>query len=293
MNVSRIVSNLKQHIPWQAKIVAKIILTRLPLDYGFWERVSLFKHGAMEDPEYAYGVFRRHFGQVQFPRKTGGFVALELGPGDSLYSALIAKGFGASKVYLVYTAGFARTDPNSYRNMASYLCGRGHHVEEFKNCESTEDFLRGSSAEYLTRGVASLQAVPPASVDFIWSQAVLEHIRRHEFLATLRELRRIQRQNGAGSHRVDLRDHLGGVLDNLRFRERVWESDFMSSSGFYTNRIRYTEMLKLFREAGFEAEVTNVERWPDVPTAAHKMAAPFRNLPKEELTVSGFDVLLH
>jgi hypothetical protein len=109
----------------------------------------------------------------------------------------------------------------------------------------------------------------------------------------LRELRRIQRQDGVSSHRVDLRDHLGGALNNLRFRERTWESGFVSRSGFYTNRIRYTEMLKLFREAGFEVEVTNVERWTHVPTACHKMATPFRDLSEEELTVSGFDVLLH
>ena len=108
----------------------------------------------------------------------------------------------------------------------------------------------------------------------------------------LRELRCIQRHDGVSSHRVDLKDHLGGALNNLRLQERTWESDFMSNSGFYTNRIRSTEMLDLFRVAGFRANVISVERWAQVPTPRHKMAAPFRGLPEEELTVSSFDVLL-
>jgi hypothetical protein len=96
------VLNIKQHIPWQIKIATKIALTRLPVSYRYWQSFNLFKHGAMEDPEYAFDVFQTHFSRV-----TGGlilpdgFVALELGSGDSLFSALIAKAFGASKTYLV------------------------------------------------------------------------------------------------------------------------------------------------------------------------------------------------
>ncbi len=284
--------DLKQHVPWQIKIVAKIMLARLPLSYSFWQRLSIFKHGTKR-PEYAFEALCRHFGQVQFPRKAGGFVGLELKPGDSLFSALIAKALGASKVYLVDVAAYAGTDPTRYRKMAAYLSEQGLRIEEFENCRTTEEFLVACSADYLTAGLASLKELPTAAVDFIWSHNVLEHIRRDQFLPMLRELRRIQRQDGVSSHRVDLRDHVGGALNNLRFQERTWESDFMSSSGFYTNRIRYTEMLKLFREAGFEVEVTNVDRWAQVPTACHKMAAPFRDLSEEELTVSGFEVLLH
>jgi hypothetical protein len=40
-----------------------------------------------------------------------------------------------------------------------------------------------------------------------------------------------------------------------------WESVFMTNSGFYTNRIGYTEMVSIFREAGFSVEVLTVERF--------------------------------
>ena len=51
-----------QSVPWQLKIVAKIVLARLPLSRIIsGENIGLFKQGGMERPEYALGVFRRHF----------------------------------------------------------------------------------------------------------------------------------------------------------------------------------------------------------------------------------------
>jgi predicted SAM-dependent methyltransferase len=137
-----------------------------------------------------------------------------------------------------------------------------------------------------------LRSLKSQSVDFIWSQAVLEHIRKAEFLDTMLELRRIIRADGVCSHVVDLKDHLGGGLNNLRFPENLWESNFMSSSGFYTNRIRYSEMVDIFTQAGFSVEIVKVSRWQGVPTPRSKIAENFRNLSDEELCISGFSVLL-
>ena len=39
------------------------------------------------------------------------------------------------------------------------------------------------------------------------------------------------RPGGLCSHVVDLKDHLGGALNNLRFSQRVWESRTMAGSG--------------------------------------------------------------
>jgi hypothetical protein len=51
-------------------------------------------------------------------------------------------------------------------------------------------------------------------------------------------------------------------------------------------------MVRIFRQAGFVAEVHNVERWSDIPIARKTLAPPFRDMPLEELTVKGFDVVL-
>lgn len=129
-------------------------------------------------------------------------------------------------------------------------------------------------------------------MDWIFSQAVLEHVHRHEFMETIQECRRILKPDGVCSHQVDLRDHLGGSLNNLRISEKLWESEFFTKSGFYTNRIQYSKMLDLFRQAGFQVQVTDVSRWETLPILRNKLAREFITVPDEELCVSVFDVIL-
>ena len=158
--------------------------------------------------------------------------------------------------------------------------------------EEAGGLLERCNARYLVEGIASLPAVPDGSVELVWSQAVLEHLPRNEFAAYLRHMQRVLAAGGLASHRVDLRDHLGGALNNLRFSDAVWESRFMSSSGFYTNRIGYGEMLDACRVAGFDVDVVTVERWPSPPTPRERLAPRFRDREESDLCVSGFDVVL-
>jgi hypothetical protein len=118
-------------------------------------------------------------------------------------------------------------------------------------------------------------------------------VRRNEFLPFLQELRRIQRPDGVGSHCIPIKDIIGGKLNDLRFSQRIWESSFMANSRFYTNRLRYLELLRLFRQAGFEPEVVREIRWKTLPTPRRNMANQFALLSDEDLQVSEFDVLLH
>lgn len=281
---------VKQFLPWWSKIAAKLLLSRLPIKYQFWKKLALFEHGYMERPSYAYEVFKQHFDRVEGLKEE--FVSLELGPGDSLVSAMISRAFGCSASYLVDVGAFANRDLQLYRNMSGFLADKGLPTLEPDSFNSIEEMLVACSADYKTFGLLSLREIPDESVDFIWSSAVLEHIRRAEFFDTMRELRRIIRSSGVCSHQIDLRDHLGGALNNLRFSEMIWESDIMAQSGFYTNRIRYSEMLELFQKAGFSVEVMHVNRWNSLPTPKAKLHKIFQNIPEEELRVLDFSVIL-
>jgi SAM-dependent methyltransferase len=282
-----------QSVPWQLKIVAKLVLARLPLPYRLWERIGLFKQGGMNRPEYALTMFRRHFEAGRLGGKASSFVGLELGPGDSLCSALIARTFGASRTFLVDAEYCASTNLEVYRRMESYLLQLGLHPPNLDHCKSIDDVAAACSAVYLTEGLASLRKIPSASVDFAWSHAVLPYVRRSEFLPYLQELRRIQRPNGVGSHCIPIKDIIGGKLNDLRFSQRIWESAFMAKSRFYTNRLRYLELLRLFREAGFEPEIVRKIAWKTLPTPRRKMDKEFALLSDADLQVSEFDVLLH
>ncbi len=284
---------MKRWVPWYAKIAAKLVLSRLPLGYAFWRKINLFVHGSMHEPGYAHKVYRLHFDRSPFARKHSGFVALEVGPGDSLLSAIVAKAYGARACYLIDSGAFAIEDMAPYQATGNYVRSLDLSPPDLSDVSDVKGVLAKCDAVYKTQGLSSIREVPSGSVDFIWSQAVLEHIRRREFLDFMRELRRVLRPDGVCSHRVDLRDHLGGALNNLRFSPRQWESDWMASSGFYTNRIRYGEMIDLFGKAGFGVEVLGVDRWKRLPTPRRAFDVLFRSSPDEDLLVSGFDVLLH
>jgi SAM-dependent methyltransferase len=287
-------ATLFRHVPWWVKLGSKLVLARMPLPYTAWRHLGVFKHGAMLDSDYALHVFDYHFRHAQ-PAWAPNRTILELGPGDSLATALLARVHGASRTWLVDRAAYASPRIDSYRALAARLnadaaSGASGH-SAIPALVSLEQMLDWSGGRYLVDGLRSLSAIPSGSVDFSFSHAVLEHVRRREFAATIAELFRVAAPGGLTSHRVDLRDHLGGSLHNLRFSRRWWESDAVASSGFYTNRLRMTQIGEIFRAAGFEILSTRETRWPALPLARRALNREFALMTDEELTVSGFDLV--
>jgi SAM-dependent methyltransferase len=282
---------VRQLIPWWARIGGKLVLSRLPAGYGLWRRLRVFQHGAMGDPAYALRVFRTHFAHARIPTGSG-FTALEVGPGDSLASAVIAAAHGAVRTHLVDVGAFARADLRVYRDLCCYLRAQGLHPPDLERVRDTQTLLEACRATYGTRGLASLGKIPSQSVDFAWSHAVLEHVRRGEFAALVRETRRIIRDGGVCSHQIDLQDHLGGGLNNLRIASRWWEADWMACSGFYTNRLRMRQMIREFESAGFAVRAVSIARWDALPTPLATLAPEFRELEISDLLVKSFAVEL-
>jgi SAM-dependent methyltransferase len=277
-------------VPWRAKLAMKLVLSRLPLDYQVWKRIGIFKHGRMEDPGYAFTVCKVHFDQF-LPSSPRPFTVLELGPGDSAGSALVARALGASDVFLVDVGPFARKDAGLYRSIQTDLLRRGLRCPDFGNVATFAEILGACNASYLTEGLQSLRTLPDRSVDFVWSHAVLEHVLRDDFAALQQQLRRILRSGGMCSHQIDLRDHLNMRLNSLRFSRDRWESKSFVHSGFYTNRLRVTEILDSFSRAGFQKRIVHETRWSKVPISRTKLAPEFQTLSDDELRVSGFHLI--
>lgn len=275
-------------VPWWAKILTKIVLSRLPVGYDAWRKLRLFRHGAMDAADYAKSVFLFHRASAEergpLPHD---FVSLELGPGDSLFGALIARASGSSRAFAVDAGRFAGTDLSRYQELARSL---GCDQTLALSATSLDEFLALNRISYLTDGLGSLQSLPDGSVDFIWSHATLEHVPRPQFRPMLHEMRRLLRPTGMMSHTIDLADHLGGALNNLRFSENVWESRLFRTSGFYTNRLRYHEILNAFAESGFSTDINRVKRWAELPTPLRALARDFRAIPVDELLILGFHV---
>ena len=278
-------------MPWWAKIFFKILLSRLPISYFIWHKVGLFRHGMMDDPFYAVEIFNFHCEQAGLTEDLRGKVILELGPGDGLSTAIIAASYGANAI-LVDSVNCISEDVNLYKSFTIKLIEMGLQPPDISNAKNIDDIFKICGSGYFSSGLTSMMKIPSNSVDLVFSHAVLEHVREHEFLQTMVECKRVLKHGGLVSHRVDLKDHLGGGLNNLRFSKKVWESNFFVSSGFYTNRIRYSKMIALMRKAGFEIINSEVDLWNDIPISRGKLAAEFASESKEDLLVKGFNIVL-
>ena len=94
------------------------------------------------------------------------------------------------------------------------------------------------------------------------------------------------------SHVVDFKDHLGGGMNNLRFSSKIWEQDwFASNSGFYTNRIRLSEIIKIAEEVGFDVSIKSLTKWDPKEIKGQFVAQEFKNLSVDDLIVSGAHIM--
>ena len=65
----------------------------------------------------------------------------------------------------------------------------------------------------------------------------------------------------SSSHAIDLKDHLNYSLNNLRFTDKLWETEFFVNSGFYTNRLSISDITNIYKNIGFRITIMNKLTW--------------------------------
>jgi SAM-dependent methyltransferase len=273
--------------------------------------------GANESLFYAHRVFaetdalaRRH--GLASPRS-----ALEIGPGANLGAlfAFAASGVRATGVdvaplpppidgfyeslrdYLLLAEGFAW-----WRAWAEPRPGRVDFptVSSFPSASALL-----SSIDY--RSAVSSERLPfsAGSFDLVYSVAALEHVPDPE--STVAEIARVLVPGGLAVHEIDLKHH--GSDDPLRFLE-LEDEDWrrratpygdvslrtILDGGFageiFCNRLRRGDWKRLFEGAGLAVERSESVIVLDASAVKpERFAAPFRNLPVEELSVLAIRVV--
>ncbi|HKS62585.1 MAG TPA: hypothetical protein VJT13_12855, partial [Xanthobacteraceae bacterium] len=107
-------------IPWWAKIGAKIVLSRAMPSYRVRKALGLFLHGNLDHNVAQHHDFVKNV-LAQHERVTGGKAKslLELGPGNSLGTALFAAADGVERTWLADVGDFASDDMAFYRRLAA------------------------------------------------------------------------------------------------------------------------------------------------------------------------------
>jgi hypothetical protein len=280
-------------LPWWAKIGAKMVLSRALPSYRLRKAFGLFLHGNLDQNvaqhrAFVENVLTQH---AAFAGRKADAI-LELGPGNTLGAALFAVARGVGRIWLSDVGDFAESDMEFYRRLAALLEAEQPEFSARVDFSDRERMLASLNATYLTRGTASLAEIPGGSLDVILSTAVLEHVGRAEFATLAAEMMRTLRPGGTSYHEVDLMDHLGGAQNNLRFTQCAWESPLMANSGFYTNRLRCSEILQIMRDAGFAVALARVARWPARPTPRGALARPFDAFSDDEMRIANFGMWL-
>lgn len=295
---------------WILKIFFKLIISRINLLRKLFEIFGFFKLGKMDSFKYSNKIFKLHLNQyiksispeteflsnkskltpvnatlylTNMEKSCKGKVMLEIGPGNSIVSALFGYGSGFRKIYLIDVGNFATKNLNFYRTFASSLKREGLSVPNIDNAKSLEEILDSCNAKYLTNGLESLKDIETKSVDFVFSHSVIEHIRKRELLETIIQLRRIMKKDGIASHSIDFQDHLSNSQNHLRFSERIWESELFYNSGFYTNRVQAIELHKIFENNGFEIINENFGKWEYYPISRNSLNKSFKKFSKQQL----------
>lgn len=286
-------NNIKSMIPWRFKILIKIVLSKLPLDYKLWSKFNLFKHGSTTDPKCALPMILNHAidsGVLSgFKLSEGTKRILEIGPGDTIASAIVFDALGAKKCTLVDIGAYASRDVNVYLALIEQLRSVGIFVPSFVlNKVKKGEYFK----EYKTNGFVSLAKIDDKTIDYSFSNAVVEHVYLEHINVFFSEIKRISAPGAVSFHRVDLKDHLAEGLNNLRFSKDVWESDLFRSSGFYTNRLRLSDYEDIFNSLELDYLVLRTRRWDNLPLSRKLMDVNFQGKSDKDLYVHGFDVLI-
>lgn len=147
-----------------------------------------------------------------------GKTVCEMGSGQFLANAFLEYQMGVKREILLEIADFAKI--NALADQASLLLRDGYpkarNLPEVGAGETRGFCLSKINAVYRISGLAGYKEVANGEVDCVFSMAVLEHVRRREFVETLREVYRFMRVGGEPATRLTSELHLGGGKIFLR-----------------------------------------------------------------------------
>ncbi len=282
--------SIKNIIPWYMKVGIKVMLSWIPNKEIIFRPSGLIYHGHTLTPKYSLQVFTSHLRYSNFDLKDS--IILEIGPGGSISTGIIAWSLGAKMTILVDKGEYATKNIKKYKELIQLLKHSGYEkAKKLEKCNNFDELARTANIVYLIKGLDSLRELESNSIDFCFSQVVLEHIFLNEFSVFISELYRVQKLGGLSSHQVDLKDHLGKSLNSLRFSTIIWESNLFKRSGFYTNRLRCYQIKKMFLMSGFNILNLSLNKWKQIPVKRRWLFKDFKNIDEEELLTKEMYIL--
>jgi len=251
--------NTLMYIPAE---VLKNIGAGISLFRYFKEKYSRRRFDLLTDINRPFNVFQETFNRCDKSLDIKNKIVLEIGPGNSLAIGLMFLACGARKVYFVDRFKHLFWDDEDiafHKKILKKIEEKKFPFSSLVNKSIT--FTPNGSInfdpnriEYLSADVAFLP-LNNCSIDYVFSNAVLEHV--HKIKKAINEISRVTKPGGIGIHEIDLRDHFfqAAPLRLLQYPNWLWNLMTWNRPG-YTNRLRVSDYLDLFRKANFK-----IKKW--------------------------------
>lgn len=214
---------------WIIRFIIKFLLQKLIPNYKLRKYLGIFRHGLMNDLNYANNICDLHFKKSKefLIRKKN---AMEIGPGDS-----------SSSYYY-----FLRNNFKQFILLDHLALIPSNEIQKIK-----KDFSYRCEVKYLTKGSISLKKIPTNSLDFIFANSVFQHIHLNEISDFFIELNRVLNSKGVISLVIDFRDMINRSFQHHSVPDWIWESSYFMNTSIYTNRLLPEHYEKIFDEKGF------------------------------------------
>ena len=205
---------------------------------------------------------------------------LEIGAGRDLAAPLALSMMGVERIVASDVARLARIDlvRHAGRHMAMRAGRSPPRLDTWAE-------LEGLGVAYRAPDVVA--APYPETFECSASNAVLEHVPRGRLLRLLRGLKAATRPGGLSIHFIDYSDHFArsdrrlSRFNFLKFTDRQWAK--YNSRLQFVNRLRHSDYLRLFTEAGFTIAEERALTLAPVPEISAKLAPQFRAYGERDL----------
>lgn len=205
---------------------------------------------------------------------------LEIGSGRDVAVALALRMLGVGAVVTIDVERLAQLD--LINHSAQYLGRKLHYqVPVFTSFEELFAF----GVDY--RAPIHLEEIENASYDCFYSVDTLEHIPADTLPIILSAARSRLKPNGMTAHIIDYSDHFArgsgaSRLNFLRYSDREWESH--NSRFLFMNRLRHSQYITLFANAGFRSIVGTPFCIDVADLTMGDFDEKFRTMPMQDLT---------
>lgn len=170
-------------------------------------------------------------------------------------------------------------------------------LQEFRRSKNLSELLSKSGIEYFAPADACATGLEADSIDLVFSNSVLEHVRREVMAALMEESFRVLRPGGLALHNVACGDHYAHFdksishVNFLQYGEREWR--LWNNPMQYQNRMRAQEFVDLATYAGFRviSKKTHIVPGTMEALASMRIASEFDRFSRDEIAETTVDFI--